>query len=163
MHFRWSCPSWRCKSRLSVPYSTTYTTASRRDGITLLYEWNWKGNSLMDEKIHSIKCHFDCQHWALLSLEKEQKKLWHTKYQIPFNKDEQNGRFCWLTSQLILMFGILIGGRFCAFTCPTWNFVIWKQQNLHVKENDQHLVQLLPNKLFTPFTTVLLVSINVFG
>ena len=61
------------------------------------------------------------------------------------------------------MLGILIGGRFCAYTCITWNFLIRKQQNLHVKENDQHLVQLLPNKLVTPFITVLLVSINVFG
>ena len=32
-----------------------------------------------------------------------------------------------------------------------------------MKENDQHLAQLLPNKLVTPFITVLLVSINVFG
>ena len=32
-----------------------------------------------------------------------------------------------------------------------------------IKENDQHLVQLLPNMLVTPFITVLLVSINVFG
>ena len=40
--------------------------------------------------------------------------------------------------------------------------MIWKQQNLHIKENDQHVVQLLPNKLVTPFITVLLVSINVF-
>ena len=78
------------------------------------------------------------------------------------NRDEQNKHFCWPTSQLILMLGILIGGRFWDFKCLTWNFLIWKQQNLHVKENDQHLFQLLPNKLFTPFTTVLLVSINVF-
>ena len=84
----------------------------------------------------------------------------HTSKQIPFNRDEQNRRFCWPTSQLILMLDILIGGRFCAFTCPTWNFLIWKQQNLHIKENDQHLVQLLPNKLVTPFITVLLVSIK---
>ena len=42
--------------------------------------------------------------------------------------------------------------------------LIWicKQQNLHIKENDQHLDLLLPNKLVTPFITVLLVSINVF-
>ena len=32
-----------------------------------------------------------------------------------------------------------------------------------MKENDQHLVQLFPNKLVTPFITVLLVYINVFG
>ena len=76
------------------------------------------------------------------------------------NRDEQNRRFCWPTSQLILMLGILIGGRFWDFTCLIWNFLIWKQQNLHIKENDQHLVQLLPNKLVTPFTTVLLVSIT---
>ena len=44
--------------------------------------------------------------------------------QKPSNKDEQNDRFCWPTFQLILMLGILIGGRFCAFTCPTWNFLI---------------------------------------
>ena len=61
------------------------------------------------------------------------------------------------------MLGILIGGRFWDFKCLIWNFLIWKQQNLHIKENDQHLVQLLPNKLVTPFITVLLVSINVFG
>ena len=79
------------------------------------------------------------------------------------NRDEQNRRFCWPTSQLILMLGILIGGRFWDFKCLIWNFLIWKQQNLHIKENDQHLVQLLPNKLVTPFITVLLVSINVFG
>ena len=79
------------------------------------------------------------------------------------NKDEQNRRFCWPISQLILMLGILIGGRFWDSTCLIWNFLIWKQQNLHIKENDQHLVQLLPNKLVTPFITVLLVSINVFG
>ena len=78
------------------------------------------------------------------------------------NKDEQNRRFCWPTSQLILMLGILIGGRFWDFKCLIWNFLIWKQQNLHIKENDQHLVQLLPNKLVTPFIIVLLVSINVF-
>ena len=72
----------------------------------------------------------------------------HHPDQIPFNKDRQNGRFCWPTSQLILMLGILIGGRFRASTWPTWNFLIWKQQNLHIKENDQH--QLLPNKLVTP-------------
>ena len=78
------------------------------------------------------------------------------------NRDKQNRRFCWPTSQLILMLGILIGGRFWDFKCLIWNFLIWKQQNLHIKENDQHLVQLLPNKLVTPFITVLLVSINVF-
>ena len=61
------------------------------------------------------------------------------------------------------MLGILIGGRFWDFKCLIWNFLIWKQQNLHIKENDQHLVQLLPNKLVTPFITVLLVSINVFA
>ena len=83
--------------------------------------------------------------------------------QKPFNKDEQNDRFFWPTFLLILMLGILKGGRFCAFTCPTWNFLIWKQQNLHIKENDQHLVQLLLNKLATPFITVLLISINAFG
>ena len=76
------------------------------------------------------------------------------------NRDEQNRRFCWPTSQLIPMLGILIGGRFWDFTCLIWNFLIWKQQNLHIKENDQHLVQLLPNKLVTPFITVLLVSIT---
>jgi len=58
------------------------------------------------------------------------------------------------------MLGILIEGRFWDFTCLIWNFLIWKQQNLHIKENDQHLVQLLPNKLVTPFITVLLVSIT---
>ena len=79
------------------------------------------------------------------------------------NRDEQNRRFCWPTSQMILMLGIHIGSRFWDFTCLIWNFLIWKQQNLHIKENDQHLVQLLPNKLVTPFITVLLVSINVFG
>ena len=78
------------------------------------------------------------------------------------NRDEQNRRFCCPTSQLILMLGILIGGRFWDFKCLIWNFLIWKQQNLHIKENDQHLVQLLPNKLVTPFIIVLLVSINVF-
>ena len=76
--------------------------------------------------------------------------------QKPSNKDEQNDRFCWPTFQLILMLGILIGGRFCAFTCPTWNFLIWNQQNLHIKENYQHPAQLLPNK----FITVLLAFIR---
>ena len=80
--------------------------------------------------------------------------------QKPSNKDEQNDRFCWPTFQLILMLGILIGGRFCAFTCPTWNFLIRNQQNLHIKENDQHPAQLLPNKLVNLFITVLLVSIR---
>ena len=60
------------------------------------------------------------------------------------------------------MLGNIIGGRFCASKCPTWKFLIWNQQNLHKKENDQHLVQLLPNKLGSLFISVLLVSIKVF-
>ena len=61
------------------------------------------------------------------------------------------------------MLGNIIGGRFRASKCPTWKFLIWNQQNLHIKENDQHLVQLLPNKLGSLFISVLLVSIKVFG
>ena len=60
------------------------------------------------------------------------------------------------------MLGNIIGGRFRASKCPTWKFLIWNQQNLHKKENDQHLVQLLPNKLGSLFISVLLVSIKVF-
>ena len=39
------------------------------------------------------------------------------------NRDEQNRRFCYPTSQLILMLIILIGGRFWDFKCLIWNFL----------------------------------------
>ena len=139
---------WRKQINLSGPWFLGKNLEYRRKFLSLNRpEYSKKGKNNQDLTIIELL-------YAICHMNKPSIKY------IPFNKEEQNWRFCWPTSQLIMMLVILIGGRFCAFTCPTWNFLIWNQQNLHIKENDQHPAQLLPNKLVNLFITVLLVSIR---